>query len=429
MKSIALLLLLPVLALARDTATLPDDPFFAPYSLDRAPEPASLMLEPGDRLAICGDSITEQKRYSLIMEAYLTACVPELRVTCRQFGWSGERAEGFVKRMENDVLRFKPDVATTCYGMNDFRYVPYDPQIAADYESALTTMIRNFKTVGCEILLGSPGIIDSVPHWVKTARGNKLELNQALSRFRNLGIRVAAENDIRFADIYQPMLVADWKAKRQHGPEFMVSGKDGVHPGWAGQLVMAYAFLKGLGLDGDLGTITLDGDTATADGGHEVKSVNDGAITLVSSRLPFSAGPGNIANDDSLRAGLALVPFDQDLNRFTLRLKKTAAARYTVTWGSESREYEAAALEIGVNLAADFIEHPLHAPFRKVWNAAAAKQAYETRQMKTLMHGPEGETDMEATVALTEKVHRKLAADLAAAMRPAEHVIRVAAVR
>jgi hypothetical protein len=331
--------------------------------------------------------------------------------------------------MENDVLRFKPDVATTCYGMNDFRYVPYDPQIAADYETALTAMIRGFKAAGCEVLLGSPGIIDSVPPWVKTARGTKLELNQALSRFRNLGIRVAAENDIRFADIYRPMLVADWKAKQRHGPEFMVSGKDGVHPGWAGQLIMAYAFLKGLGLDGDLGTITLDGDTATAVGGHVVQSVDDGTITLVSSRFPFAPGPGDAANDDSLRAGLALVPFDQDLNRLTLRLKNPAAARYTVIWGDESRDYDAADLEKGVNLAADFIEHPLHETFRKVWDAAAAKQAYETRQMKTLMHGPEGETDMEATVALTEKVHHKLATDLAAAMRPVEHVITVVARR
>jgi len=28
--------------------------------------------------------------------------------------------------------------------------------------------------------------------------------------------------------------------------------QDGVHPGWAGQTVMAYAFLKALGVDGDI---------------------------------------------------------------------------------------------------------------------------------------------------------------------------------
>ena len=87
----------------------------------QAPTPSGLLLLPGDRLAICGDSITEQKMYSRLIEAYLTAARPDLEITCRQHGWSGEQAGGFFARMQNDVLRFKPTIATTCYGMNDFR--------------------------------------------------------------------------------------------------------------------------------------------------------------------------------------------------------------------------------------------------------------------------------------------------------------------
>ena len=425
MHRLLLLALVPSLLLAREPSKLPADPHFNIYQLDPAPEAGPLMLEKGDRLAICGDSITEQKRYSLVIEAYLIACMPDLAVTCRQFGWSGEQAAGFVGRMKNDVLRFQPDVATTCYGMNDFRYVPTDPQITAAYEEAQNKVVGLFKDAGCDVLLGSPGIIDSVPHWVKSATGTQQDLNLALSRFRNLDIRLARENGIRFADVYQPMLIADWKAKRDHGPDFKVAGKDGVHPGWAGHLVMAYAFLKGLGLDGGLGTITIDGANATAADGHEVKSFADGTLTVLSNRLPFSAGPGDLANDDSLRAGLALVPFDAELNRFTLRMTSPSAKRYSVTWGAETREYDTAELEAGVNLAADFIEHPLLAPFRTVWDAAARKQAYETRQMKDLMHGPEGQADMDATVALTEKVHTKLAGELAASMKPVEHQISI----
>src|ERR1041385_4707475 len=66
-----------------------------------APKPHGLLLKPGDRLAVCGDSITEQKMYSRIIEDYLTMCVPELKVTVRQYGWSGERAPGFLARMTN----------------------------------------------------------------------------------------------------------------------------------------------------------------------------------------------------------------------------------------------------------------------------------------------------------------------------------------
>ena len=373
---------------AREPRALPDDPHFAPYELLPAPAGGALMLERGDRLAICGDSITEQKRYSLIIESYLTACVPELEVSCRQFGWSGEQAGGFLARMQNDVLRFSPDVATTCYGMNDFRYVPFDANIAAEYRKNLAAMVGKFRAAGCEVLLGSPGIIDSVPHWVQTATGTQLELNLALSKFRNLGVELAAREGLRFADIYRPMLIADFEAKRAHGENFKVAGKDGVHPGWAGQLVMAYAFLRGLGLDGELGTIVIDGERAEASNGHEVRSIADGRLTVLSRRLPFSPGAGDVGNDDSVSAGMALVPFDADLNRLTLKLKAPQAAKYSVRWGEVSREYSAEQLEAGVNLAAEFTDHPLVAPFRKIWDAAARKQAYETRQMKELMHGP-----------------------------------------
>src|ERR1017187_9753577 len=57
----------------------------------KAPKPHGPFLRQGDRLAICGDSITEQKMYSRLIEDYLTVCEPELQVSVRQYGWGGER--------------------------------------------------------------------------------------------------------------------------------------------------------------------------------------------------------------------------------------------------------------------------------------------------------------------------------------------------
>src|SRR5256714_5587489 len=102
----------------------------------KAPKPSKLLLQLGDRLAICGDSITEQKMYSRIMEDYLTVCVPDLMISVRQYGWGGERAPGFLARMTNDCLRFKPTVATTCYGMNDHGYRPYETGIGDTYRES-----------------------------------------------------------------------------------------------------------------------------------------------------------------------------------------------------------------------------------------------------------------------------------------------------
>jgi lysophospholipase L1-like esterase len=411
---------------AKEAPPLPAE--LSAYQLDPAPEPAGLQLKKGDRVAICGDSITEQKRYSVILESYLTACLPELEITCRQYGWSGEQAGGFLRRQESDVLRFKPTFATSCYGMNDFRYVPYDEAIATEYRNNETAMVQAFKKAGARVLLGSPGIIDSVPHWVKSAKGTKDDLNLALSKFRNIGIQVATAEQVAFADVYRSMLLADNKAEKLHGLGFMVAGKDGVHPGWAGQVVMAYAFLKGMGIDGDLGTITLDASgKATATAGHEVVSSDGGKITIKSTKLPFSPGPGDVKNDDSIRAGLALVPFDDELNRFILKVDSPTAANYDVTWGETTKTYTADQLKQGVNLAKDFENHPLLPAFKKIWDAVAAKQDYETRQIKSLVHGPEGAADVEATFELTEKVRARLAKAIADAKQPAEHVITVTA--
>ena len=410
---------------ARESAPLPDG--LEAYELTPAPTPDPATLKKGDRLAICGDSITEQKMYSALMETYLTACQPELQVEVRQYGWSGEQAGGFLKRMSNDVLRFKPTVATTCYGMNDFRYVPYQESIAAEYRENQNGIVTAFKQAGCKIILGSPGIIDTDRKADDGTQHSATTLNQSLARFRNIGVEIAGAEEVGFADVYRPMLVANQMAKAKHGPNFKVAGGDGVHPGWTGQLIMAYGFLKSLGVNGDLGSVTVDEITgnATATGGHEIVSAKNGTISMRSSRLVFAPGPGPEDNDNSIRAGMALVPFDEDLNRLTFKLTAPKAAEYEITWGNQSRKYTAAQVAAGVNLAGDFDDNPMVPAFKVLLESITKKQAYETRQIKELAHGLEGGADMEGTFAVTEKARALLVAKVLEARQPVNHTLTV----
>jgi lysophospholipase L1-like esterase len=422
---VPLILALPLAA--RELPPLPAS--LAAYKLDPAPLTPAPLVKKGDRLAICGDSITEQKLYSALLETYLTACYPELEITCRQHGWSGEQASGFLARMHRDVLRFKPTLATTCYGMNDFHYVPYDKKIAAEYRKNQTEILTAFRKAGCRVVLGSPGIIDSVPGWVKSG-GTIQDLNVSLSRFRNIDAELAKNHKTAFADVYRPMLLANDIAKQKYGADFKVAGKDGVHPGWAGQVIMAYGFLKGLGMDGNLGGVIYDEAThlANAVRGHEILASQAGKLKIRSTRLPFCPGPGATDKDDSIRAGLALVPFDDELNRFIFRLTTPKSASYKVTWGKQDKIYTAKELTRGVNLAKDFTDNPLVPAFKKIWDAVAAKQAYETEQIKSLVHGPEGTADLEGTFAKTEKIRAPLEKAVAAAQVPVEHLLTFTAV-
>ena len=427
LATVILLLGWPGVTRAADYEPKPNDPYFIKFNPRLAPAPGPLLLKTGDRLAVIGDSITEQKMYSRLIETYLTACVPELKVSVRQFGWSGETAQGFLNRMTNDCLRFAPTVATLCYGMNDFKYRPFDENNADWYVAQYSKVVANLETAGARVVLGSPGCVGKVPGWTKSEAYTRDELNITLCAFRDLDIVLADKEGARFADVFWTLFKAGYTGQTRYGTTntpYEIAGKDGVHPGWAGHLVMAYTYLRALGLDGDLGTLTVDlgAQTATAIAGHTVESFAHNQLTVVSTKYPFCAG-GETNSDQSVRSGTTLVPFFDELSRFQLVVKNATASQYQVVWGNTTNVYSSAQLAAGVNLAADFVDNPFCEPFKRVDAAVAAKQAYETKQIKEVFHGHEAQADMDKAVTQTEAERAPLAAAIAAAMTPVRHTI------
>ncbi|HCF96874.1 MAG TPA: hypothetical protein DEW46_17610, partial [Verrucomicrobia bacterium] len=136
---------------------------------------------------------------------------------------------------------------------------------------------------------------------------------------------------------------------------------------------------------------------------------------------------GALDADDSIRSGMALIGFNDDLNRLILVVKNAPADRMRVTWGEAGRVYTSEELAAGVNLADDFEVNPFSAAFGRVDEAIGRKQAYETRQMKDLFHGAEGHADMERTVELTERVRESLVKGVAEAFVPVRHTLRLTA--
>src|SRR5258708_10291046 len=131
-----------------------------------------------------------------------------------------------------------------------------------------------------------------------------------------------------------------------YGTNYAIAGGDGGHRGWGGHAVMAYAFLKALGADGEIGTFTVDlknGKMKTSKG-HRV--ISSGlAYQIESSRYPFcpcepsgKAAPAfpvcdtdDATKDSSIRSAMSLIPFNQDLNRLMLVAKGGKASSYTLT--------------------------------------------------------------------------------------------------
>ena len=124
---------------------------------------------------------------------------------------------------------------------------------------------------------------------------------------------------------------------------------------------------------------------------------------------------------------MALVPFDDELNRLTFSIKSPKSANYKITWGEQTHTFTAGQLASGINLAKEFDNHPLVPAFKKIQDAVAKKQAYETLQIKKFAHGKDGVANLEATFARTEKERAPLAQAVSDARQPAEHTITLTA--
>jgi len=351
-----------------------------------AADSPSGILKEGGKLAIIGDSITEQKLYSNYIETYLRVCHPELKQNVCQFGWGGERASGYVSRMANDTLSwFKPDAATICYGMNDGRYTKITPEIEKAFEDPSIAALKKFNELGTKVVLGGPGAVDT--KFFRPGTDMAAVYNDNLATLSGIAERIAKENGAIYVPLHKLMIDAMAKAKAANGADFPVCGTDGVHPGGDGHLVMAYAFLKGLGVSGDIASIEYNYKDSAASFSDGLKSVSvgKGSLEFESSRYPFCFF-GNAKTPDTASM-LPFIPFNEDLNRFVFKAKGLPWDKVKVTWGTASKDFSKDDLEKGINLAAEFVDaNPFKDQFQKVAKAVADKQGFETIMIKSFFN-------------------------------------------
>ncbi len=399
-----------------------------------AAAPACL-LKPGDVVAIVGDSITEQKLYSKFIETYLLACSEVSDVTCYQLGWGGETAFGFLQRMDSDLMPLKPTLVTLCYGMNDGHYVAYDENIGKGYREPLSKVVGKLKAAKVRVVVGSPGAVDLNTF----GRVGPTIYNDNLNHLGGIAKQIAESNGMRFTNVHETMVLAMKPAKDALGKNYAVCGPDGVHPGENGHLLMAEAFLNGIGCTGDIAKIEFDlaGSKATASAGHEVLSASGGHLKLKSTRYPFCfhGGPKDAGGTVSI---LPYTPFNKDLNRFTLVVKGIKTDKANVQWGKTTKTFTKKQLEDGINLAAEFIDNPFVPAFDKLLAAVGNQQNFETLMIKSTLNPlsrlpaqMKGDTELDGAIKTIDTRLKAKEAELQkaahAAKVPVEHEVIVTA--
>jgi len=193
-------------------------------------------LKPGDRVVFLGDSITAQALYTKLVEDFVTAFRPELKVEFFNAGVGGDTTWGALSRLDKDVLAQNPTVVTICFGMNDAGYRPtVDSQRLDRYRKSLEELIARLKPVARVVLLTPPAVDEDRSEGLKG-------YNQTLAAFVQAVQEIGQKHRLRVVDTYHPMLEALKRGKVQD-PAFTLI-PDGVHPQEPGQLVMAIQILK-----------------------------------------------------------------------------------------------------------------------------------------------------------------------------------------
>jgi lysophospholipase L1-like esterase len=382
---------------------------------------ASSAAEPlprrGDFIAMGGDSITYMSQYSRFVEMYLLATRPDLDLRVMKIQrWCGGRADEYANEtLEEELMLAKPNLFTVCFGMNDGKYSMPNPTTELRYEEALTKIVRLNRGNGTTTVLCAPGVVDEfsyrnaelaavefnkangTPSSTAAPGGNaSAEIyNRTLARLRDVARRVAEREKMPFADVHAEMWKVMQSAKSDYGttwPKLTSSNypdrsfmlcSDGVHPCVSGHIPMAYAVLMALGFDGDIGDIRLDwakGETRT-DAAQHAAVRGKGIIALESGRLPMCFFDDTVANEGypsvPCRYVLQRCPFNQDLNRYMLRVSGLPNKLIKVTWGEHSLCYTRDQLEAGINLAAEFPDNPFSPTLRSLDTATYRKQVYE----------------------------------------------------
>jgi hypothetical protein len=138
---------------------------------------------------------------------------------------------------------------------------------------------------------------------------------------------------------------------QQADPSFTLIGKDRIHPGPMGHLVMAYLFLDQTNAPQDVWRLSIDAKSKTF---LEQKNTEATNLEATPSGLAFSnkemALPFPTLED--AKQAYELVPLTNRLNQQVLQVQNLAAGNYTLKInGAEVGTYSQSALEQGVNLA------------------------------------------------------------------------------
>lgn len=238
-------------------------------------------LKNGDRVVFYGDSITDQRLYTVIAETYVVTRYPKLDTVFVHSGWGGDRVTGggggpVDTRLQRDVLAYKPTVMTIMLGMNDGEYGPESETVDKKFFDGYRHIVDAVHSAlpGVRITAIRPSPYDDVTHPPNFPGG----YNEVMISFGKWIANYAATAGLNVADLNTYVVQVVEKANQQNGEEARKIIPDRVHPSFAGHLIMAEELLKSWGARPVVSAVAIDASA----GKPQVKSAEHAEVSALS---------------------------------------------------------------------------------------------------------------------------------------------------
>ncbi len=331
---------------------------------------ADFFFKDGDKAVIIGDSITEQHLYSNYVEMWTVTRFPKWNITFRNSGIGGDTSGGGNGRFKRDVVSHNATAMTLDFGMNDGGYTAFEEKRYANYMKGLQGMADQAKAANIRVAWVTPSPVE------KGEEGPALKgYNETLEKYSEGVSEIAKKSEGLFVDQFHPFVALQDKARAEN-PKTRIGGGDAVHPGPAGQAIMAWAILKGLNFPTLVSSAEIDAAGSKVVKAEQCEISNlaaqNGGISFqrLDAALPFFPADA--------KSILKWEPIDQDLNQYMLKVAGLAEGQYEIQVDKKKiGEHSAADLAKGVNLQSEVLASgPIADQVKAVWTAVVDKNKY-----------------------------------------------------
>lgn len=316
---------------------------------------AKIELQDGDCLVFLGDSITHQCLYTQYVEDYFYTRMPHQRCRFHNAGVGGARASDALQRFDRDVAAYKPKYVTVLLGMNDGSYRAFDQETFDRYHTDMTELVGRIDAIGATPILMTPTMYDSRAARSRgperrPAQGTLDFYNSVLSYYGTWLQEVAVESGYGFVDMFHPLNQLT-RESRKTDPTFTMI-QDSVHPGPAGQVVMACAIINDTQFSRQVSSIRItirkNGKPHPIVRGGEIEDV-----TLAEDELAFRWKADSLpwVLPEDAQVGVELTKLGARLSRESLHVHGLPPAKYELSIDDTAvGTYWAAALARGIQL-------------------------------------------------------------------------------